>query len=296
MVSEYRPSRWRWRAVFAVGVLAVLAAVGAWRFLLPPSGAARPAVLVVSGDTAGWIVPCGCTSNQSGGLPRRGAYIAALQNEADVIVADAGGAPGGTSPYQRAKFEAILRGEIAMGLSAHNIGGPEAALGVDYLRRIAKELSVPLISANVRGREGSLAAPPLAIVEHGGRRIALIGVLSQSFATADLPIDDPREAILRETAAAKGRFDSLVVLAYLSEAELLALAERLPEMDAVIGGPTGQSIAPRAVGPTLLASATNKGKFVVRLDASAGDRRGWTGSIAELDAAWPDDPGQQANV
>ena len=41
---------------------------------------------------------------------------------------------------------------------------------------------------------------------------------------------------------------------------------RLPEADAVIGGPTGQSIVPTAVGPTLLAAATNKGKFLVELD------------------------------
>ena len=27
----------------------------------------QPLCVVVSGDTSGWIVPCGCTSNQSGG-------------------------------------------------------------------------------------------------------------------------------------------------------------------------------------------------------------------------------------
>src|SRR5438105_2896094 len=37
-----------------------------------------PVTLVVSGDTAGWILPCGCTSNQSGGLARRGTFIAQL--------------------------------------------------------------------------------------------------------------------------------------------------------------------------------------------------------------------------
>src|SRR3954447_12924594 len=92
--------------------------------------------LLVSGDTAGWIVPCGCTANQSGGLPRRGSYVESLHASAAVILADAGGAPGGTSDYHRVKFEAILRGEGGMGLVAHNLGGPEAALGADYLRRV----------------------------------------------------------------------------------------------------------------------------------------------------------------
>src|SRR2546426_4695281 len=33
------------------------------------------AKLVVSGDTSSWITPCGCTTNQSGGLLRRAAYL-----------------------------------------------------------------------------------------------------------------------------------------------------------------------------------------------------------------------------
>ena len=80
-----------------------------------PSSVERPLVVVVSGDTAGWIVPCGCTSNQSGGLPRRAAYVEGLREQAEVILADVGGAPHGTSPYDRAKFEAILRGELTDG-------------------------------------------------------------------------------------------------------------------------------------------------------------------------------------
>ena len=49
------------------------------------------------------------------------------------------------------------------------------------------------------------------------------------------------------------------------EDELAALAASLPEADAVVGGPTGQPIVPRLVGPTVLAAATSKGKFAVRL-------------------------------
>src|SRR5262245_62153055 len=84
---------------------------------------------VISGDTAGWIVPCGCTSNQSGGMPRRGTLVRDLKRSSDVVVVDAGGVPAGTTQYHRVKFEAILAGEMAMGLAVHNLGGPELALG-----------------------------------------------------------------------------------------------------------------------------------------------------------------------
>src|ERR1700747_3511266 len=71
---------------------------------LPNPVAARPVEIIVSGDTAGWIVPCGCTASQSGGLPRRGQSIEAERGRANVIYADAGGAAAGTSNYHRAKF------------------------------------------------------------------------------------------------------------------------------------------------------------------------------------------------
>jgi hypothetical protein len=292
------PSRHpRWTLRLLAAAVPLVGVVVAWHFWPRPTPVPpRPLVLVVSGDTAGWIVPCGCTSNQSGGLLRRGSYVGGLGADADVIYADAGGAPGGTSAYHRVKFEAILRGELAMGLAAHNIGGPEAALGADYLNRVGRELAVTFVSANVRDANGTPLAEPLRIVVHTGRRVAITGILSRRFAVPGLQIDDPREAVLRAAGDARGRYDSLVVLAYAPEDELRQLAAALPEADAVIGGPTGQSLAPTQLGPTLLASATNKGKFVVRLDPAAGSLRGWTGQVVEMNASLPDDAGQQTNL
>src|SRR5439155_11704305 len=114
---DHQPRRAR-RLLAAGGVLLAAAAAGVWGCNRSKPPDTKPPVLVVSGDTAGWIVPCGCTANQSGGLLRRGSYVDALRKEAAVILAEAGGAPGGTSDYHRVKFEAILRGEAAMGLAA----------------------------------------------------------------------------------------------------------------------------------------------------------------------------------
>src|SRR5262245_29022828 len=82
----------------------------------PQGGADRPLEILVSADTAGWIVPCGCTTNQSGGLPRRGTLVAEARRRGDVLVVDAGGSAAGTRRYDREKFAAILRGEQAMGI------------------------------------------------------------------------------------------------------------------------------------------------------------------------------------
>ncbi|MEN6407107.1 MAG: multiheme c-type cytochrome [Thermoguttaceae bacterium] len=276
-------------AVALTGLLACAMAVGC--------RPAPPLAIVVSGDTAGWIVPCGCTSNQSGGLPRRAAYVQALRDRVETILAEAGGAVHGTSPYDRAKFEAILRGESLMGVVAHNIGAGEVRLGEDVLRQSAAKFRVPLLSANVRDRFGRLVGQPVRIESVAGRRVALVGVLSERYATAELQVAPPRQAVLDALRSMAGRCDATIVLAYLPEDELYALAESLPEVDAVVGGPTGQPIAPKRGGPTLLASATGKGKFLVRLDAPAlGSTERWSGRVVELDGRFADDPRQTANV
>jgi 2',3'-cyclic-nucleotide 2'-phosphodiesterase (5'-nucleotidase family) len=221
--------------------------------------AVSPLELVVSGDTDGWITPCGCTANQSGGLLRRGTYLRQQREHATVLYADVGGAPAGVSAYQQTLFESILKGEQQMNICAHNIGGPEAAFGSAYLRHLQSLMRVPLISANLRDADGAEVAPPLVIVAAGGRRIAFVGIVSPRYAQPGIRILEPLATVRALVAERKSEFDTLIILAYLPDEDLQRFAADLPEADAVIGGPTGQSIPPKVIGPTLLASATRKG-------------------------------------
>ncbi len=103
----------------------------------------RHVEIIVSGDTAGWITPCGCASNQSGGLSRRATLVAGLGPADQVLYLDAGGSASGASEYQRIKLEAILRGLSMMNLAAHNIGGPESELEPAQLLRSPKRRASP---------------------------------------------------------------------------------------------------------------------------------------------------------
>jgi hypothetical protein len=135
------------------------------------------------------------------------------------------------------------------------------------------------------------------IVARAGRRLAILGVLSPRHAIPGLRIGSPREAVLDTLRQIAGQYDSAVVLAYLPEDELTAFAEGLPEADAVIGGPTGQAMAPLRIGPTVLASATRQGKFLVQLAVPPpGSPARWSGKIVELTGRFPDDAGQLANI
>lgn len=259
----------------------------------------RPLVLVASGDTAGWIVPCGCASNQSGGLLRRGEYIDKLSQRADVVYVDVGGAVRGTSEYDIAKLEAIMRGEMAMGVTIHNIGAAEAALGADALRRMDKKLGEPMLftSANVRDADGEKIISRYQLVKSSGRRIFITGVLSQELSPPGIQVTPPLPAILDALEATRGRRDTAIILVYAPEAELRELARQLPEVDAIIGGPTGQAIAPQRIGPTLLAAATNKGKFLVELKLPAPESGDHVhGKVVEISEDFDDHPAQRRNL
>ena len=131
-----RPAGWPWVA------LACLPAVAAC------SRTPRPLEVVVSGDTAGWIVPCGCTSNQSGGLPRCASLVSECARTAQVVAVDVGGAADhGTeklSPYHLMQLRAILLGEQAMQVAAHNLGASELRLTADELDKLADETGAAL--------------------------------------------------------------------------------------------------------------------------------------------------------
>ncbi len=219
-----------------------------------------------------------------------------LKTTDDVVLLDAGGSPGGKSAYDRTKFAAILRGETAMSIAAHNVGAAEAALGASELERLMHDTAAPFVTTNLQPAGGPTQLPPLRWLEVGGRRLVVLGVLSPSLCPPGWKAIDPRTAVINALAPLRGGYDVPIVLAYLTTAELEAFAAAMPEVDFVIGGPTRQTIAPRRIGPTWLAAATNKGKFLVQFRSMPEDNREWKASVVEMSASFADDPTQKANV
>ena len=88
-------------------------------------------------------------------------------------------------------------------------------------------------------------------------------MIDPEFAGDHLSASDPYQAV--RTAIADKEFDRVVVLAYMGTSALKDLAKKLPNVDAVLGGPTGQVLPPQKVGQVLVSSSTNKGKFLLEL-------------------------------
>lgn len=227
----------------------------------------QPIEIFVSGDTAGWITPCGCAANQSGGLSRRATLLESCGEASQIVYLDAGGSASGTTEYQQMKLEAMLRGMQAMNLVAHNIGGPESALDPVGLARLAEKTGVVWLSANLQPAVGDFPAKRYAVFSRNGIRFAVTGVVDPTFVeNSAWSAREPVGAVLETLRDAEA--DVHIVLAYFDEAGLRSLAQSLPEVDFIIGGPTGQAMKPAAVGPVTVISATNKGKYLSRIQLS----------------------------
>jgi hypothetical protein len=201
----------------------------------PESAPPGPLTILVSGDTQGLLFPGDCGFGQPGGLARRGEIVRQAQAAGSVLYAELGNAPAGDSPYDRLKFAAILRGEMAMDVAVHNIGPAEMRLGAEELQRIAADMKIPFVSTNVRDEQGRPLAETLRRIEVAGRRIAVAGIVSPGYEQDPLQILDPAAAIEDALADKALPYDALLVLAYLPADELTQLAARLPKRAVLVG-------------------------------------------------------------
>jgi hypothetical protein len=281
----------------------------------PPSSTAGPMTILVSGDTQGLLFAGDCGFGLPGGLARRGTIVRQAQAESPVLYVELGNAVSGDSAYDRLKFAAIVRGEIAMEVAAHNIGPAEMRLGVEELQRLAAELNVPFVSTNIRDAHGRPLAEPMRLVDIAGRRIALAGIVSPSYAKEPLEVLDPAAAIEAALGDKAMPYDTLLVLAYLPADELSQLAARLPKRAVLVGPSLADSLdndaqAGRAsrVGQVRADAASfdaddniagfvgRTGFSLVRIDFSKRASDQWTSRNIPIDPSLPEDPRQLDNL
>lgn len=269
-------------------------------FLITLSGCSKkeqPLAVFVSGDTQGWITPCGCAANQSGGLARRATLLDAARLSADVLYLDAGGSAIGSNDYQSTRLAYLIDGLKKCNLEAHNIGGPETNFSPAKLREIGQRANITWLSSNLLDENGRNIGQSCLEFTRGGLKILVAGVVDPELVVnSGWHSTQPMQAVL--SVFKNRQADVRLVLAYLDEPKLQQLAESLPEVDYVIGGPTSHAISPRKVGSVTIASATNKGKFLAKLElkkAEAGFKQ-TSASIVEIKSTLGESAAQIRNL
>ncbi len=223
----------------------------------------------LSGDSLGYLEPCGCRRDQAGGLPGRARLLEPVDKGARLVL-DVGNMTAGTRDYDLLKFGYMLEGMEAIGYDAVNLGRTEAGLDLDVLRSALAKSSLPFVSANVLSKKShEPLAEPFRIVRRAGLNIGVVGVTACDPLEAGpgVEVRPPLEALAERVPGLRKQCDFLVVLAFVDEETQKQIADKFHEVDMVLGGDVPQpSTTLQQVNRASLYSVTNKGKVVGRME------------------------------
>ncbi|HLK92684.1 MAG TPA: hypothetical protein VKZ18_22515 [Polyangia bacterium] len=277
----------------------------------PPAAArGRTIALLYASNLLGKYSPCSCAVEPLGGLARRATIVgqARAESEATVVV-DAGDLfrAAGTVAETERQARLLAAGMTHAGLDAFTPGETDLAIGLPLLRKLAAAYRIPIVSANLYGRDGARLFPADRLIEAAGTRIGVFGVTAAPSADdanrlrADgVVVRDPADAALEAAASLRARGAQLVVALVHAglPAQNRSLAARLEGVDwAVLGHSALNLERPEKAGGTLLLEAQSEGKDLGRLDLHVvGGGTGFAdrGERAELAAMLADHQQQLA--
>lgn len=233
------------------------------------------AALILTGEQHGYIEPCGCTENQSGGVSRRGELIRQLEElKWKTAGLDAGGLVRRTGPQAELKFATMVS-------ALQDLNYKATALGVEDMRLMDTLLSVhqPDVPENIAflcANAVFYESPDLGTPAHakifsvGGLSVGVTAVIGKSFAPdlanlTDIKINEP-SAVLPTALEGlnKEELDLKVLLSHGTLDEAKKLAVDFSDFDIILatGGPEDPDGRPIQVEgtQTLVLNVGKKGK------------------------------------
>jgi hypothetical protein len=174
----------------------------------------KPFTIVWNYDTSGYLEPCGCSSYQLGGLPRRATQVAELRKEHPVLAIEGARNLEEGGAFRLFKSEIMVKSLNAMKYDAIVVGVQEAQHGASGIKSIADLADFPVVSANLKV-EGASWIKPFVVKEVAGNRVAVTGASQVEMVDYDMPegigFEDPLTAI-ESVLTAIGNKADLVVL------------------------------------------------------------------------------------
>ena len=251
--------------------------------------------IVITGRQEGYLEPCGCAGldRMKGGMSRRHSMFEDLRGRGwPVVGLDVGGIARGFGRQAERKFHIMVAGMQKMKYDAMALGRTDVALPAGDL--LADD--APFLSANVApfGFDAELT-PRMKIIERGGLRLGVTGVLGKSFQRGvnnpDLEMIAPEKGLEAVVPVLKQRADYLVLLAHADMKETLELAAKFPDFDLVVtagGAPEPPSKPARIEGSNaLLIEVGEKGMDAIVLGMYDDAKRPVRYQRVPLDSRFP---------
>ena len=236
--------------------------------------AGRTVTIIYTGDTRGWVEPCGCAEGVLGGLPRRATLLARLREQCpDALIVDAGALLASSS--DPLKVPLIVERLAAMGYAAVNLGVADYPwrhqLGGQMTKHGLTGVSLDYAAVRGIGRQ--------CVVKAGGPSAALPRLCSGQVRTgvrvgitgiAALPTGKQLAALRAVLSELRKSAELVVVLSAAGPADNLRLAREVGGMDLVIGQAPGKRPQLLRAGEVWLAAVTPEGGHVGKVTLTLG--------------------------
>jgi hypothetical protein len=248
-------------------VLAIPAA--AWAAAWVAAKRNEPFVLVVGGDTRGYLSPCGCTKPMSGGVKRRATAIRSILAGRSGCAIENGGLAAGSGAQDRLKAEALTEVLGSVGVAALNFGPSEAKFGPGFALLAQQMLGGAVVTGSM-ARSQALSIEPFVV-----RGPLVIGGASANPEAVANPLGEkatPLSESVRELAEHARTNDLAAVLMLQGDLEAAKrLAHEFPSLSLIVYSSSGAPPAkPQRSGRVFLVSPGDKGMHLVRLSYDGG--------------------------
>jgi hypothetical protein len=236
----------------------------------------QPDLLVLlSGQTHGYMQPCGCSPIQHGGLERRYNFVQYLTRERGwpVVAVDLGDVPQRSGLQALIKYRYIMEAMKRIHYTAVAVGQNEMAMPLlEALGEFALNNPSPrVLAANLLKKEDNFPGMVASwvVAADRGPRVGVVGVVGPSVAR-EVKDDSVKFAdvegtladVLRQLAAQKPEL--LVLLFQGSDVEAQACARKFPQFQVILSLTEEEQppSRPTPVGGTLVVRVGHKGQHV----------------------------------
>ncbi|NDC25093.1 MAG: hypothetical protein EBZ49_13345, partial [Proteobacteria bacterium] len=232
-----------------------------------------------SANRQGEIEPCGCKTNQIGGLNRMAEKIMAASKSGDYLIVDSGDTFFSTPKLnENRKAQELLRARLIaksyrqMGVAFTTPGDRDLAGGAAYYSELLAESGASAVSANWVAKDSTLRLSPYQIWSRDGLKILVTGLsAAEGVSPAIAEMVEPRRAMEGVLSVAKKEaVDFVLVLSHLGKETDEKLAEQFPGLF-VFGAHSMDSLSePIAIGNSFVLQPGTEGQQLGELQLEKG--------------------------
>ncbi|HEY3781588.1 MAG TPA: cytochrome c family protein [Fimbriimonadaceae bacterium] len=255
-----------------------LIALGGYGLFAPPAQPPRKDVLVIYGNVAGYLSPCGCTYPMSGGIQRFGSFVRELKGNGhnSITLVMPGGNVVGTGEQNEFKAECVAETAGAFNAAALGYSLEDAELGLGPALEMS-QLSKDILLCSSVAQHGQYHLNAQSSTE--AFLISSVSSRASSLARELGGIAvQPRLAINPFPSGMNGK--SLIVSFDGDQTQAEEFARTYPEVGVLIYRSTSDPpVAPEQIGNTFLVTPGFHGKNVVTLTFEDGKFDGYNATL-----------------